>query len=291
MSRILILGLLTVTVLVSGCAPVEEPVGKLTIEPQSITMSYPQAMRVTLTWTMTKALAGLEGTPRVFLHLIDGDGEVVRTFDHDFNGTWSAGSETSYDVVMSESALVPALPEGQYALTAGLYDAAGSRWALDVEGEEIHPQEYRIATVTSRADATAPQFFFSASWLPVEGGTDLQILARRWLAEDGVLRLSEIPGEGVLYLRIGIPRETGSQELVLDEGATVPAVHVATTCGDYETAVTGSGSHVAEVPVAIAGDERACDISFAANFYLLSKDNMSRRTLALENVSWIATAR
>jgi uncharacterized protein affecting Mg2+/Co2+ transport len=214
---------------------------------------------------------------------------VVRTFDHDFVGSWSAGSETSYDVVLSESALVPALPDGQYALTAGLYDEAGHRWPLAVKGEEVHPQEYRIATVTAGSGPEAPQFFFAATWLPVEGGTDMQILARRWLAEDGVLRLSEIPGEGVLSLRIGIPKGGGSQELVMTGESAIPAVHLATTCGDYETAVSGSGSHVVEVPVALEGDDRSCDISFASNFYLLSKDNMSRRTLALEDLSWSAT--
>ena len=142
--------------------------------------------------------------------------------------------------------------------------------------------------MTATSSGEAPQFFFGSTWLPVEGGTDLQILARRWLAEDGVLRLSEIPGTGTLYLRIGIPRGGGSQELVLTDESTVPAVHLATTCGDYETAVSGSGSHVVEVPVAGGDEEGGCDISFSSNFYLLSQDNMSRRTLALEDLSWAA---
>jgi hypothetical protein len=264
-------------------------VGELAIEPQSITMSYPQFVRATLNWTMTEPLADLSGSPRVFLHLIDGSGEVVRTFDHDFIGDWSAGSETSYQVVLSESALVPALPDGQYALTAGLYDEAGNRWALAVAGEEVHPQEYRIATVTASSEATGPQFFFGSTWLPVEGGTDMQILARRWLSEDGVLRLSEVPGEGTLFLRVGIPKGGGGQDLVVEDESAVPSVHLATTCGDYETAVSGPGSHVVEVPVAVSGEENACDISFASNFFLLSQDNLSRRTIALEDISWLAT--
>lgn len=288
MSRRLSLSVAVIAVLVSACTPVEEPVGDLIIDPQDIAISYPQFVRVNLEWAMTKPLSELSGSPRVFLHLVDAEGEVLRTFDHDFPRTWSAGSQTSYDVVLSASALVPALPDGQYALTAGLYDGAGHRWPLTVRGEEVHPQEYRIATVTASSSATAPQFFFSAAWLPVEGGTDLQILARRWLSEDGVLRLSEIPGEGTLYLRVGIPNGGGAQELVMTDESSVPAVHLATTCGDYETAVSGSGSHVVEVPVVATAEEDACDISFSSNYYLLSQDNLSRRTLALEDISWSA---
>jgi len=277
-----------VVVLSLACAAPEQPVGELAIDPQSIEMSYPQFVRVALTWTMTEPLEELSGTPRVFLHLVDAGGDVVRTFDHDLPRSWSVGGETTYDVVLSESALVPALPDGQYALTAGIYDGAGHRWPLTVTGEEVRPLEYRIATVTASSSGVTPQFFFSAAWLPVEGGTDLQILARRWLAEDGVLRLSEIPGEGTLYLRIGIPRGSGSQELVMTDESSVPAVRLSTTCGDYETAVSGSGSHVAEVPVAGGIEEDACDVSFSSNFHLLSRDNMSRRTLALEDLSWSA---
>jgi hypothetical protein len=173
-------------------------------------------------------------------------------------------------------------------MTVGLYDDAGHRWPLKVAGEEVHPQEYRIATVSATSDAKGPQFFFAATWLPVEGGTDMQILGRRWLSEDGVLRLSEIPGEGTLFLRIGIPKGGDAQELVVSDESAVPAVHLATTCGDYEMAVSGPGSHVVEVPVSVTAEENACDISFTSNFYLLSRDNLSRRTLALEDLSWSA---
>ena len=85
---------------------------------------------------------------------------------------------------------------------------------------------------------------------------------------------------------MGIPRGDGAQELIVEDESDVPAVHLATTCGDYEAAVSGPGSHVVEVPVVVSSEENACDISFASNFYLLSKDNLSRRTLALEDLSW-----
>lgn len=275
------LNLMLLVVVLSACAPADPPVAELSITPQAIEMRYPQFVPVTLAWT----IKGTAGEPRVFLHLIDREGEVVRTFDHDFPRPFKPGADVVYSVPLSESALVPALPDGQYTLTAGLYDAEGNRFPL-AAGEEVSPLEYRIATVTAVSTGESPKFFFSPAWLPVEGGTDLQVLARRWLGDDGVLRLSEIPGPGNLRLGVGIPQASGPQELVLGEGEGGPSVTIETTCSEYVTEVSGSGSHYIEVPISGVGEEAACDVSFATNYYLLSRDNMSRRTLALEELSW-----
>lgn len=280
------LSLMLVVVALAACAPADPPVADFSITPQSIELSYPHFVSVQLAWTIKGTLEGAAGDPRVFLHLIDQDGDVVRTFDHDFPRPFKPGAEVVYSIPLSESALVPALADGQYALTVGLYDADDNRWPLAVAGEEVSPLEYRVATVTSVSTGESPKFFFSPAWLPVEGGTDLQVLARRWLGDDGVLRLSEIPGPGSLRLGIGIPSADGPQELVLGEGAEMPSVRIETTCSEYVTEVTGSGSHFIEAPVSGVGDEATCDVSFSTNYYLLSRDNMSRRTLALEALSW-----
>ncbi|MDH3253566.1 MAG: hypothetical protein OEM62_01130 [Acidobacteriota bacterium] len=286
MSKRLSMFATAVVTLLSACETPEPPVGGLNIEPRAIEMAYPAFVPVALEWTMSRPLAGLSGTPRVFLHLLGADGDVVRTFDHDLPREWTVGSNLSYEVMLSQSALVPALPSGQYALVAGLYDAAEHRWPLTVQGEEVRHLEYRIATVTVSASSSAPSFFFSPAWLPVEGGTDLQILARRWLENDGVLRLSELSGAGMLYMRIGVPQGGGPQELVVEGDTSLPTVRLETTCGDWETAISGSGSHVVEMPVVPGEGETVCDIAFSADFYLLSRDNLSRRTMALEELSW-----
>lgn len=277
---------LCVATLLSACKSPEPPVGGLRIEPRTIEVAYPEFVPVTLEWTMSRPLAGLSGTPRVFLHLLDAEGEVVRTFDHDLPREWRVGGDLSYEVILSQSALVPALPSGQYALVAGLYDTADHRWPLTVEGEEVHRREYRIATANLISSSAGPSFFFSPAWLPVEGGTDLQILARRWLESDGVLRLSELPGAGVLYMRVGVPQGGGPQELVVEGETSLPTVRLETTCGDWKTAISGSGSHVVEMPVVPDEGDTVCDIAFSSDFYLLSRDNLSRRTMALEELSW-----
>jgi hypothetical protein len=281
--------ILTPAVVVLGffaCSPAKIPVAELSIEPQEIVMPYPQFVNVSLDWRITGTLGDAAGQPRVFLHLVDADGEVVRTFDHDFPRRFETGAEVGYSVELSQSALVPALADGEYALTAGLYDSAGTRWPLVVDGEEVAENEYRIATVTAMSGSETPKFFFSPSWLPVEGGTDMQVLARRWLESDGVLRLTDVPSAGTLRIGIGIPQADGPQELVLDESASQPTIRVETTCSDYSTEVSGSDSHIVAIPVSVTGEESACDLTFSANYYLLSRDNMSRRTMALEELSW-----
>jgi hypothetical protein len=269
-----------------ACSPADSPVAELSVEPQEIVMPYPHYVTVSLDWRITGPLGDAAGEPRVFLHLVDSDGDVVRTFDHDFPRKFETDTDVGYSVEMSQSALVPALADGQYALTAGLYDSDGSRWPLVVTGEEVAENEYRLATVTAVSGTETPKFFFSPTWLPVEGGTDLQVLARRWLEGDGVLRLTDVPSAGTLRVGIGIPRADGPQELVLGEGASQPTIRVETTCSGYSTEVSGSDSHIVAIPVSGTGGESACDITFSANYYLLSRDNMSRRTMALEELSW-----
>ncbi len=141
-----------------------------------------------------------------------------------------------------------------------------------------------------------PQFFFSASWLPVEGGTDLQILSRRWLPEDGVIRLGGISAPGKLWLLVGVPEGGGAlQEPVLDAGEVEQIVEVTTTCGGAAVRLSGPGSHPVELPITIPDasaeeDGEAgpadCEVRFAANYYLMSHEGDQSRTVVLEVLSW-----
>ena len=269
-----------------GCSAPEPPVAEVGVEPAVIQLGYPEVTRVSLRWKLLEPLEGLNGSPRVFLHLLDGEGKMIRTFDHPFPADWQAGEEHEYEVALFQSALVPALDHGRYSLTVGLYDAGDSRWSLAVDGEEIRSQEYVLAQVEAGGAENVPEFFFSAAWLPVEGGTDLQVLTRRWLGEDGVLRLAEVPGAGSLRLLVGIPSPGEGQELVQKEDTTQPAVVVSSTCGEVDVELNGSGSHAVDLAIEPSAEGGDCEVSFTANYYLLSLDDMSRRTLALENLSW-----
>ena len=285
--------------LAAGCAERPEPVGRLGVSTSEIQLGYPQVAEIELSWEMSRALEGLSGQPRVFLHLIDSNGDMIRTFDHELPGPWKIGASQRYSVPIYQSALAPALEEGEYELTAGLYDQQGNRWPLESAGAGASDHEYTVATVlVVESGPQMPQFFFSSSWLPVEGGTDLQILARRWLTENGVIRLGAVPGPGKLWLNVGIPEGGGAlQEPVMAAGAVEQSVTVTTTCGDAAVRVAGPGSHSVELSIAPpmaaeAEDDTAetgpaeCEVRFEANYYLMSRDGDQSRTVALEGLSW-----
>ncbi len=139
------------------------------------------------------------------------------------------------------------------------------------------------------ADAAFPEFSFSAEWLPTERGVDRQILARRWLSGDGVIRVRGIGSPGALSLRFGIPTAGELQELVVEPAAAQPTVMVKADCSGFAAQLEGAGSHAMEVPLAPDGDPPGeCRVRFRANFQLLSKTNREKRTIALENLAWRA---
>lgn len=285
----------TIGLMVGGCADQPEPVGRLGTNAGEILLSYPGVAEVELNWEMRGELEGLEGSPTVFLHLLDSNQDILRTFDHELPGPWEPGKEKSYSVTIHQSALAPPLDDGTYSLTAGLYDRSGHRWPLESAGPELADFEYEVVKIVVREAASQiPQFFFSSAWLGVEGGTDLQILGRRWLTGDGVIRLGGLSEAGSLRVTLGIPEGGGPLEApVLEEGAVEQTVSVTTSCGDAAVEVSGPGSHTLVLPVALpdADAEAAdCEVRFSANYYLQSSEGDERRTLALEGLSWSGAA-
>lgn len=281
--------------LLAGCGGQGQPVGALSVSPATVEVGYPGYQRLRFDWRFQAPLEGLQGAPRVFVHLMDDMGRLARTFDHELPGGWKAGGSHAYELEIFQSALAPPLTTGSYSLVVGLYDQAGNRWPLETDGELAGTNAYRVAEVeVAEASADSPMFIFSSGWQPVEGGTDRQILGRRWLSEDGSLRLAEITRGGTLLMLVGIPSgQSKVEDLVLDDGASSAAVRITSSCGDFEARLEGGGSHSLEVPVTADPDgvlPGECEISFETNFYLVSLETLARRTIALENLAWSAGA-
>ncbi len=273
----------TLLLCAAGCQHKVSDAGSLDVQPRSITLPYPQLATVRLTWT--PAAASGEGDtpsePLVFLHLLGAKDQVLRTFDHPFPQRWLAGAPVSYDVKLYQSALAPPLAPGKYRLGVGLYDRSGRRWA----------QEYRAAEVEVPPQPAGPRFAFSQGWLPLEAGSDKQVVARRWLSQQpGEIRVEAIPGPGTLWLSFRIPPGDGaSQKLVYHDPATnTPAGAVGDTCGAVETGISGPGPHEVEMPIEAPGAEGACRISLVPNFHVVFPDRPAPRSVSLESVAWIA---
>lgn len=268
-----------------------EPVGSLTVTPARMELPYGTFRSLDLAWSPAAELEGLEGAPRVFLHLLDDDGELVRTFDQDLPGAWRTGGESTHTARIYQSFLAPPLPPGEYTLTAGLYDAAGNRWPLGGVGEPVGEREYRVATVEVPTEGEPlPTTTFSPSWSPTQAGADRQVVAFRSLAGPGAITLSELPGPGTLWLDVRVPADQagGFTRRVLEPaggGDGMPRVAVTADCTGFESRLSGEGSHRVDVPVTAAGDGEGCEIALQPNFVMESPAG-ERRSVNLEVLAW-----
>jgi hypothetical protein len=267
-------------------------VAQVAVEPHQVSLPFGQVRTVHLTWTPSLALEG--DTPTVFVHLLDGGRKVVRTFDHPFPQRWREGEPVSYDVRLYQSALAPALPPGKYQLTLGLYGKEGKRWALDGLGEpKKGHEEYDAAEVEVPSQNPNPRFAFSANWLPVEPGSDRQVLARRWMLSRGAIRLVDQHAPGTVWMTVQIPpANLPDAKLVLDPGTTSPSVLVSGNCGGTEANVSGPGTHEIELPMDAPPANGFCRVLVTSNFVLEPTTAAGRkRSVSVENIAWVPAAR
>ncbi len=281
---------LILMLLLFGCQDSAPPVAELEIEPSRLELPYPGFLNLRLRWRIKSALAEVEGEPLVFVHLLDEPGSVMRTFDHRLKFDWEPGRSRAYEITLYQSGLAPPLSAGDYHLTVGLYDTSGRRWPLAVKGEEVDRYEYRVADVSVPSESdSVPMFYFSSGWLGLEGGTDRQVLGRRWLSGQGTIRVAEIPAPGSIWTLVRIPGlEPEAEELNLEEGAEQPAVLVGSSCGGPEISAIGFGTHEIVIPLGEEGAEPPdeCEVSVKPNFYVLKLDTLARRSVALDVLAW-----
>jgi hypothetical protein len=280
---------LVAVALAAGCGGGKQtPVARVEVEPSLVRLPFGQAQTVRLTWTPSAPLEG-ETTPTVFVHLLDSQQKVARTFDHPFPERWREGAPVTDDFKVYQSALAPPLPPGKYQVVLGLYGRDGKRWALEGLGEPVGKDEYKGFQIEVPAQESSPKLTFSPTWLPVEAGGDKQVVARRWMADRGDVRVTGQTGPGVVWLVIQIP-PAGKPEytLALDPGAGSPSVLVQGNCGGGETNFSGSGIHEVEVALDSPPPDAPCRVQLSANFSLQFRTTAGRkRSVSLENIAWV----
>jgi hypothetical protein len=266
------------------------PVGQVEVRPQSLQVGYPEMRELHLAWQPTAGLDPADGQATVFVHLRDGRGQIVRTYDHPFPRAWQEGTPVPDGVRIFQSALAPPLPPGRYELTLGLYgNKSGKRWPLDVAGPDLGRHEYQVAEVEVPAPGPHPRLAFAGPWLASESGGSRQVVTLRWLDGAGVLRVEGISGPGTFWLMLKIPAGNGpGEKLVLDDASNAPSVVVSSSCGGVEAGISGPGSHEVEIPIDGTPAGGSCEIRLKPNFHLLKAGlpNGGRRSVALENAAW-----
>lgn len=271
------------------------PVGEVALSVSRVELPYPSRAEVTASWTPWHALSDLRPPLRVFVHLRDGDGSILRTFDHPFPGEWEPGRAVQYPLSLYQSALAPRLAPGQYELTIGLYDEADHRWPLSTAAPEVARHEYRVATASvPPASPGRRPFEFSDAWGEPEQDQDVQLLGRRWLERAGELRVTGGGERGVVWMRLHVPAGTAPQEhLELADPDGQQAVRVATDCGAGEQYLSGPGAH--EISLAVEAPpggaaESGCEIRFRPNFHVVDLPTPARRAVRLDVLTWTRAA-
>lgn len=285
MKKILFPLLLVLALCALGCGEDAPPVASLEVSPKSVRLPYPELQTIHLSWQPSAPLEGFTGTPTVFVHLLDDNGKVVRTFDHTFPDRWREGTTVGYDLKLYQSAVAPALNPGRYRLTIGLAGQAKQRWTLDGVGEPVARREYLAAEVDVPPPPpnkkSGPRFTFSEHWLPTEPGGDRQVLARRWLTDNGGIRIAGLRRPGHVWLVLRIPPPEIAGPLKVKDGGQ-PSVRIEGSCGDFEASLSGPGIHEVEMPLVEPPKNGQCRLELQPNFTFGSP----ARSVSLENAAW-----
>jgi hypothetical protein len=276
----------TASLALAGCSK-ESPVARVDVDRRELVLPFSQLQTIRLTWTPSTAIA--DGRPTVFVHLLDRDGKVNRTFDHPLPGSWREGVAVEDEVKLYQSALAPPLPPGKYQVTIGLYGKDGKRWPLDGLGEPVGRDEYKAFEVQVPNSNPSPRFAFAPTWMDLETGGDRQVVARRWLLNRAAIRLVDQHEPGAVWMVVQIPPSNLTEyKMILDAGVTTPAVLIKGNCGDTETNLTGSGLHEVRVNVEAPPADDFCHFLLTANFALQPQVPQGHpRSASLENIAWV----
>lgn len=255
-ATLLVAALLSLT----GCSREPDYVAQLVVSPETIVLRAGQCTPMTLTWTPAAPLERREGNPTVFVHLLDGPHNLVRTFDHRLDIEWSVGKQVAYQVALCQSALAEPLAPGTYSLKVGLYDdVIGYRWPLLTKGVEAGPRGYRVArVVVPGSPSRIPAFELVGRWGNRETLDDTQTRARQPFTSGARIRVKGVSAPGMARLLVAFH----------DEGLTT----VTTSCGGRWTS-NQPGHHPIELP--IEGDD--CEITL---------DSQSASGAYLEGLGW-----
>lgn len=239
--------LIGATTILSGCSREPDSVARLTVSPSTIVVRGGECTPVTLRWLPTAQLERREGNPTVFVHLLDGPHNLVRTFDHPLSFPWHVGTGVSYEIDICDSALASPLPPGMYNLKVGLYDdQLGYRWPLATNGVDAGARGYRVAqVVVPSTPGTVPKFTMAGPWGKREEVGDKQIRVRHSFSSGARLELEGVTSPGAVRFTLRLPDRA--------QGSTV----VETTCGG-RWSTSDRGLHVVELPVT----SRDCAIVF-----------------------------
>ncbi len=303
--------LITAAVPVLACAPDPgPPLAELRAGVAERPLVHASSTRIPVEWKSLGELDLPSPSPYLFVHIAEGDGNVLRTFDREMP---SASAQLEY-IEIWQSALAEPLPSGSYRLITGLYDVAtGRQWQVETNGTQIDDGKYEIAVIeVETAERKTPGLGFEGEWFPPEAGQKHNP-GRRWLGKGGAIRLQEHAGWSELVLAISMTALPADRHRLVMEEANEPQLVIRNGCeadsgdqslgdasdgddqdpgdagdgddlglgdGASEIRITGYGLHSASLRLGARGE---CSIFLGPNFVMLDLEDFTIRSVGLES--------
>ncbi len=272
---------ISAALLACACAPrPEPPVAEFEAGVDRVSLVHASSSRIAVEWESLRPLDPPGATPFLFVHLLDGGGNLVRAFDRPISESWT---DVDHPIEIWQSALAEPLAAGSYRLTTGLYDVAtGRRWRLETSGREIDEGEYETATVeVASSEPRTPSLTFEGDWLAPDEG-QAHNPGRRWMGSSGSIRLLPTAGWNELVLTVSMTALPVDRHRPVFEGdATTPRLLIRNGCDSgSETRFDGYG--VRSVSLRLDPGED-CAISLEPNFVMLDLEDYKPRSVGLES--------
>ncbi len=155
---------------------------------------------VTLTYRFEVAPnATFDGDYRVFVHVLDPEGEQLWTDDHDPavpTSRWKPGQKIEY----SRTLFVPSYPYiGEAKIRVGLY-SPGSGKRLVLSAKEISRREYEVTTFQLLAQSENIFIIYKEGWHPAEVAPDNPALEWQWTKKSATISFRNPKKDATFYL-------------------------------------------------------------------------------------------
>ena len=265
----------------TGCAQEPAaPVANLSVGTDSVTLPFGSTATLDVMFRPLVDRASLGSEPIIFVHLLDGAGDLKRTFDRPLDtADWQVGVELVQTIDLYQSYLAEPLDAMTYRITVGLYDVGGERYALESGNALVGNEEYQVADLVVPKGSEAPaEVEYLGDWQDFETPDETQIVRRRWLGDGGGLAVGPVSETLRLTLSLMLPEEVPGSDLA---GSGRSFVKLVGNCSP-DTAVDGAGRHEVVLVLSPPEEGERCEIEMQAEAVWTDRAEGIRRSVYLE---------
>ena len=208
----------------AGCSPRSASVAQAAVTPavslDRAAAGGGQVVDARYQFTVAADASPIPSDLTVFVHLLDGDGELLWAGDHRPpvpSEQWKPGQQ----IVYARPIAIPrGLAEAPLTLQIGLYGPSGARLAL--RGEDSGNHSYRVATLKALPPGVEPQAVFTEGWHDVEIPDNTGAIEWHWSQRRGTIRMRNPRRASTLVLDVDqpVPSLPGPQKVEIRIGET-----------------------------------------------------------------------